>query len=79
MQLAWDESKRQATRADRGLDFADAVVEVGRHTQKRWRATHDMHGLFLGRWMVVGYVQRGDSRHIFSMRKANEREQVRFG
>jgi uncharacterized DUF497 family protein len=38
-----------------------------------------MHGLFLGRWMVVGYVQRGDSRHIFSMRKANEREQVRFG
>jgi hypothetical protein len=28
---------------------------------------------------VVGYVQRGDSRHIFSMRKANEREQARFG
>jgi hypothetical protein len=29
--------------------------------------------------MVVDYVQHGDSRHVFSMRKANEREQSKFG
>jgi len=26
------------------------------------------------RMIVVGWVQRGDSRHVFTMRKANERE-----
>jgi uncharacterized DUF497 family protein len=35
--------------------------------------------LFRGRLVVVGYVQRGDTRHVFSMRKANEREKERFG
>ena len=35
-------------------------------------------GYLQGRLMVVGYVQRGESRHIFSMRKANEREQAKF-
>ena len=28
----------------------------------------------IGRLVVVGYTQRGEVRHIFSMRKANERE-----
>jgi uncharacterized DUF497 family protein len=31
--------------------------------------------LLHGRMVVVGYAPRGDERHIFSMRKANEREQ----
>jgi hypothetical protein len=26
----------------------------------------------------VGYTSRGGNRHIFSMRKANEREQIRI-
>ena len=35
-------------------------------------------GYVYGRLTVVGYVQRDDGRHIFSMRKANEREQIRI-
>ena len=31
-----------------------------------------------GRLVVVGYTPRGSVRHIFSMRKANDREQARL-
>ena len=36
------------------------------------------YGRLEGRIVVVGYVPRGKSRHIFSMRKANGREQERL-
>ena len=36
------------------------------------------YGHLEGRMVVVGYVPRGKGRHIFSMRKANEREQARL-
>ena len=36
------------------------------------------YGLLEGRMIVVGYTPRGAGRHIFSMRKANEREQKRI-
>ncbi|UHJ65496.1 BrnT family toxin [Melaminivora jejuensis] len=29
--------------------------------------------------VVVGYTPRGAARHVFSMRKANEREKDRIG
>jgi uncharacterized DUF497 family protein len=29
--------------------------------------------------VVVGWTPRGDARHVFSMRKANEREQKKYG
>ena len=35
-------------------------------------------GYLEGRMVVVGYTRRGAGRHIFSMRKANEREQSRL-
>ena len=35
-------------------------------------------GLLAGRMVVVGYTLRGTVRHIFSMRKANDREQTRL-
>jgi uncharacterized DUF497 family protein len=86
MKLSWDELKRQAALADRGLDFADAEV-VFASAVVEWKDIRKDYGegrmlcvgLLLGRLVVVGYVQRGQSRHIFSMRKANEREQARFG
>lgn len=31
-----------------------------------------------GRMVVVGYTPRGTVRHIFTMRKANDREQTRL-
>ena len=36
-------------------------------------------GLLAGRMVVVGYTPRGADRHVFSMRKANEREKARIG
>jgi hypothetical protein len=36
------------------------------------------YGLLEGRLVVVGYTPRGADRHVFSMRKANEREQARI-
>ena len=35
-------------------------------------------GLLKGRLVVVGYTPRGSVRHIFSMRKANDREKNRL-
>jgi uncharacterized protein len=37
------------------------------------------YGTLAGRMVVVGYTPRGADRHIFSMRKANEREKKRLG
>lgn len=34
-------------------------------------------GYLKERMVVVCYVQRGEIRHVFSMRKANEREQAK--
>jgi uncharacterized DUF497 family protein len=31
------------------------------------------------RMMVVVWTQRGSARHVISMRKANDREKVRYG
>ena len=36
------------------------------------------YGLLAGRLVVVGYTPRGSVRNVFSMRKANDREQTRL-
>jgi hypothetical protein len=36
------------------------------------------YGRLEGRLVVIGYTPRGADRHIFSMRKANRREQDRL-
>jgi len=33
-------------------------------------------GMLRDRMVVIGYTPRGEDRHVFSMRKANEREQA---
>ncbi|MGI4859125.1 MAG: BrnT family toxin [Janthinobacterium lividum] len=81
MKLTYDEPKRAATLANRGLDFLDAslvfegcTVEI---VDDRWDYGETRilcFGHLRDRLVVVGYVQRGAVRHIFSMRKANERE-----
>jgi uncharacterized DUF497 family protein len=35
-------------------------------------------GYLAGRMVVMGWVQRGEARHVFTMRKANEREVKRY-
>jgi uncharacterized DUF497 family protein len=85
MRITWDPAKRAKTLAERGLDFDDAAivfagvtVEV-EDTRKDYGETRIIYyGHLEGRMVVVGYVPRGKSRHIFSMRKANGREQERL-
>jgi uncharacterized DUF497 family protein len=36
-------------------------------------------GFLRGRMLIVVWTPRGDHRHVFSMRKANEREQQFYG
>ena len=85
MRISYDAAKRERTLAERGLDFEDAAivfdgltVEV-EDTRKDYGERRILcFGLLAGRLMVVGYVPRGAVRHVFSMRKANDREQTRL-
>jgi uncharacterized DUF497 family protein len=85
MRITFDPDKRARTLAERGLDFADAAlifagvtVEI-EDTRKDYGEKRVIcYGLLAGRVVVVGYTPRGADRHVFSMRKANEREKARI-
>ena len=85
MRISYDPVKRERTLEERGLDFQDAAevfngvtVEVD-DTRKDYGERRVLcFGLLAGRLVVVGYTPRGAVRHIFSMRKANDREQTRL-
>jgi len=85
MQISYDPAKRQKTLDERGLDFEDAPTVFGGLTFEVEDTRQDYgesriicFGYLAGRLVVIGYTPRGTTRHIFSMRKANEREQVRI-
>ena len=81
MRITFDPIKRDKALADRGLDFLDAeIVFEGitlefEDTRKDYGEQRIIsYGLLAGRMVVIGYTPRGADRHVFSMRKANERE-----
>ena len=85
MRLSFDPAKRDLTLAERGLDFAAAAEIFAGRTYDREDDRFDYGevrmitvGRMAGRMVVVVWTQRGDTRHIISMRKANEREQARY-
>lgn len=85
MKITFDPAKRDKTLAERGLDFADAAsVFAGRtydqsdDRQDYGEARMITVGLLGPRMVVVVWTQRGDARHIISMRKANDREKARY-
>ena len=85
MRITYDSAKRQKTLAERGLDFEDATevfagvtVEVDDDRMDYGERRVLCYGLLTGRMVVVGYTPRGEVRHVFSMRKANTREQARL-
>lgn len=85
MRVTFDTVKREMTLVDRGLDFEDAAlvfegvtVEVEDMRKDYGEVRIICYGTLAGRMVVVGYTPRGAERHIFSMRKANEREQARI-
>ena len=82
MRVTYDPAKRTKTLADRGLDFEDAAlvfagvtVEVEDTRENYGERRFICFGKLQGRGVVVGYTPRGAVRHVFSMRKANNREQ----
>ena len=84
MRITYDSAKRAKTLAERGLDFADAAFVFAGITLEIQDIRKDYgekriicFGRLKGRIVVVGYAPRGATRHVFSMRKANEREQAR--
>ena len=86
MRISYDPAKRLKTLDERGLDFEDApavfaglTFEVEDTRQDYGEARMICFGYLAGRLVVIGYTPRGAVRHIFSMRKANEREQARIG
>jgi uncharacterized DUF497 family protein len=85
VRITFDPVKRGKTLAERGLDFVDAIHVFAGITlefsdiRKDYGETRMIcYGLLDGRMVVVGYTPRGADRHVFSMRKANEREQARI-
>ena len=82
MKVTFDPEKRQRTLEDRGLDFADAVsIFQSRHISQ----LDDRQDYGEKRFLTYGYIgdrivamvwtERGTTRRIISLRKANEREQ----
>ncbi len=85
MRISYDPDKRNKTLAERGLEFEDApevfrglTVEIEDLRKDYGERRILCFGLLADRLVVIGYTPRGAVRHIFSMRKANEREQSRL-
>ena len=85
MRITFDPTKRDKALSERGLDFNDAALIFAGVTLEIEDTRKDYgemrvicYGMLEGRMVVVGYTPRGADRHIFSMRKANEREQNRI-
>ena len=85
MRITFDPVKRDTALTERGLDFADAelvfegvTLEIEDIRKEYGEERIICYGMLAGRMVVIGYTPRGAERHVFSMRKANEREKARI-
>ncbi len=85
MKISYDPAKRNWTLLHRGLDFeAAATIFAGRtfdviDDRKDYGETRVVSiGFLKDRMVIVGWTRRGDLRHVFTMRRANAREQRKF-
>ena len=83
--ITFDRTKRAEALATRGLDFEDAAIVFAGPTFETEDLRKDYgekrvicFGMLRERMVVGGYTPRGADRHVFSMRKANDREQARI-
>jgi uncharacterized DUF497 family protein len=73
VKITFDPRKRDAA-----LVFAGVTLEL-EDTRRDYGETRMIcFGKLEGRMVVVGYPPRGADRHVFSMRKANDREKRRI-
>lgn len=85
VKITYDPNKRENTLKERGLDFLDASLVFNGAVYEFEDTREDYQekriiavGHLAGGMVIVGYVKRSNTRHIFSMRKANEREIKRY-
>ncbi|GJD94236.1 BrnT family toxin [Methylobacterium iners] len=83
--ITFDPAKRDRALVKRGLDFqaAESVFSGPVYEFEDLRTNYGETriitvGLLAGRMVIVGWTPRGADRHVFSMRKANAREQARY-
>jgi uncharacterized protein len=86
VEIGFDPAKREWTLEHRGLDFTDAemvfagpkftVEDNGRDYGETRYLTF---GRLEDRLVVIVWTLRGEARHVISTRKANEREQRKYG
>ncbi len=85
MKITFDPNKRNASLAERGIDFADAgIVFAGRtytdedrrfdYPERRFQTV----GFLAGRMVMVVWTPNGAARHVISMRKCNDREKEKY-
>lgn len=86
MAITFHPAKRDEPLAERGMDFlaAEAVFAGITYTFEDRRADYGETrvitvGLLDGRMVIVGRTPRGTDRHVFTMMKANVREQALDG
>lgn len=86
MQIEFDVDKRAKTLTERGLDFAraaevflSACITIPDERRNYGEQRLNTVGFLEGRMVVLVWTPRGEVRRIISMRKANDREQNRFG
>ncbi|MDP2411868.1 MAG: BrnT family toxin [Pseudolabrys sp.] len=84
--ITFDPAKREWTLRVRGLDFPEAPIVFDGTTIDEPDDRYDYGELRIitighlrGRMIVFGWTPRGAARHIFSMRKTNEREKKLYG
>jgi uncharacterized protein len=63
---------------DAALVFEGTTVEVEDIRRNYGEPRIICYGLLSGRLVAIGYTPRGATRHVFSMRKANDREKTRL-
>ena len=82
---SWDEAKRQATLAERGLDFADAELIFAGRTMTLPDERRDYGeprfitaGWLRDRFIVLVWTPREDGRRIISMRYGHADEEAYY-
>jgi uncharacterized DUF497 family protein len=87
MEFDWNPTKCAKNIAERGIDFADVLVgfadperKVVKDTRKDYgEVRYNMLAKVNGRLFHITFTERGEITWIISARKANKREQRRYG
>ena len=87
MEFEWDEAKSERCRRERGFSFADMLPAFSDpkrmiEPDRRYEYGEErfcLYGRVEGRLFVIVYTTRDKTIRIISARKANKREQKRYG